>query len=140
MAAPTPAPDYLTLHHRDDLGVLLVRWQRPLSGLEVQAGYEAIATHAVACRSRYWLLDYRGRSVPTEDDTDWFLTQFIPPLAGRLGGRVYLAFLMAPSHLSAIDQEDGVPLASDTHCHLRMFTEEGLAIAWLARRQHYESA
>ena len=131
--------DFAELTFREDLRVLLARWLRPISSAELQRSYEALLAMAAPHRCRFWLLDLRRRGTSTEDDTHWVLEIFLPQLAPRLGGRIYLAFLVSPVHLAVIDQESGAPLVANAHCHARLFTEEGLASAWLARRHQHES-
>ncbi|SHI30075.1 hypothetical protein SAMN02745146_0437 [Hymenobacter daecheongensis DSM 21074] len=137
-ALTLPVADFMELTFRPDAGTLLGRWHRPVSEPEVQQGYEATLAAATAHRSRYWLLDLRRRGPISEDSTHWVLEAFLPRLASLLGGRVYVAFLMSPGHLSAVDQENGAPLVASAACHVRLFTDEGNATEWLLRRQRHE--
>jgi len=139
MLTPAPLADLVELTYRNDLNVLLARWLRPLSSPELWQSYEALLDTAALHQCRFWLLDLRRRGISTEDDTQWVLETFLPRLAPRLGGRVYLAFLVAPPHLASVDQENGAPLVSNAQCHVRLFTDEGLATAWLGRRRQHES-
>lgn len=139
MPTSTFAADFLELTYRDDLDVLLSRWQRSVSAIELRQGYDVLLTTASRPRCRFWLLDLRRRGTATEDDTAWVLETFLPRLAPALGGRVYLAFLLSPAHLAAVDQENGAPLVSNAQCHARLFTDEGQALAWLQRRRQHES-
>lgn len=140
MLASTLSVDFLNTTFRDDLGVLLARWHRGVSPIELRQGYDNLLAAAAPQRGRFWLLDLRRRGPSPEDDTLWVLETFLPRLAPTLGGRVYLAFLLAPAHLAAVDQENGASLVSNAQCHARLFTDEGLALAWLARRRQHESA
>ncbi|GAA3952868.1 hypothetical protein [Hymenobacter algoricola] len=137
-AAPTLIADIMELAFRSDVGTLLGRWLRPSTTAEVQQGYEATLRFASTYRSRYWLLDLRRRGPVSEDGTHWVLESFLPRLAPLLGGRVYVAFLMSPGHLSAIDQENGAPLVSNARCHVRLFSDESNAAEWLQRRQRHD--
>lgn len=139
MPTSVQVADFAELTFREDLRVLVARWLRPVSSAELHHSYEAVLAAASPQRCRFWLLDLRRRGTSTEDDTHWVLETFLSQLAGRLGGRVYLAFLVSPSHLAVIDQEGGAPLVSGAHCHARIFTDEGAALAWLARRHQHES-
>jgi hypothetical protein len=139
MPSPLYLADFAELTFRNDLQIVLGRWLRPVSSTELQQSYEALLATANPHRCRFWLLDLRRRGISSEDDTLWTLETFLPQLPPRLGGRVYLAFLVAPGHLSAIDQETGAPMVSNAQCHVRLFTDEGLATAWLGRRRHHES-
>ncbi|MCB2378871.1 hypothetical protein LGH70_14815 [Hymenobacter sp. BT635] len=135
----TVVADFVELTLREDLGTLLGRWLRQVSCQEVQQGYEATLRVAEPKRVRYWLLDLRRRGTLTEDSTEWVLSTFLPRLTPLLGGRVYLAFLLSPAHLSSIDQENGAPLVSNADCHVRLFSDEGLAAEWLARRRAHDT-
>lgn len=139
MPTPTALADFAELTFRPDLQVLFARWIRPVSSTELQQSYEALLAAATPHQCRFWLLDLRRRGISSEDDTLWTLETFLPRLPPRLGGRVYLAFLVSPSHLSAIDQESGAPMVTNAQCHVRLFTDEGLATAWLIRRRQHES-
>ncbi|TGE20304.1 hypothetical protein E5K00_20060 [Hymenobacter aquaticus] len=141
MSVPTvtTVADFVELTLREDLGTLLGRWLRQVSGEEVRQGYEATLRVAAPQRVRYWLLDLRRRGTITEESTEWVLSAFLPRLANLLGGRVYLAFLMSPAHLSNVDQENGAPLVSSADCHVRLFSDEGAAAEWLARRRAHET-
>jgi hypothetical protein len=139
MPISTLLADFAELAFRPDLQVLLMRWRRPVSTPELQQSYEALLAAATPLRCRFWLLDLRQRGISSEDDTLWTLEAFLPRLALHLSGRVYLAFLVSPSHLSAIDQESGAPMVTNARYHVRLFTDEGLAAAWLSRRHQHES-
>ncbi|TGD78269.1 hypothetical protein [Hymenobacter wooponensis] len=133
-------PDSVELHYRNDLQILTARWLRPIPAPELVQSYEAALSKAKQHRARYWLLDVRGRGPASEDDTEWVLTEFFPRLHEQLGGRVYVCFLLAASQLSAAEQEEGAPLVANEQYHVRLFTAEAPALAWLSRRQDYESA
>lgn len=135
----TAVADFVELTLREDLGTLLGRWLREVSPAEVQQGYEATLRVAAPQKVRYWLLDLRRRGTISEDSTQWVLSTFLPRLTPLLGGRVYLAFLMSPAHLSNVDQENGAPLVSNADCHVRLFSDEGQATDWLARRRAHET-
>ncbi|GAA4001133.1 hypothetical protein GCM10022408_10400 [Hymenobacter fastidiosus] len=138
--SPTSATDFMELTFRPDVGTLLGRWLRPASEPEIRQGYEATLSAATTHRSRYWLLDLRRRGPISEDCTHWVLEAFLPRLGPLLGGRTYIAFLMSPGHLSAVDQENGAPLVSSAACHVRLFSDEGNAAEWLLRRQRHDGA
>jgi hypothetical protein len=138
-ALPLP-PDSVELHYRKDVQILMARWLRPIAAAELYEGYEAALAKAKQHRARYWLLDLRARGTASEDDTQWVLTQFFPKLPPQLGGRVYVSILLAASQLSEAEQEEGSPLVANEQYHVRLFATEVPALAWLSRRQDYESA
>lgn len=142
MPTPTPlsSPDFVELSRRDELGILVGRWRRPVSAPELQQSYEAALQAARPTRTRYWLLDLRGRGPASEDDTHWVLTQFLPRLAKQVKGRAYLAFVVGPGQLSAEEQEAGLPMVMNDLAQVRLFATDEPALQWLAARQHHESA
>ncbi|MBX0292837.1 hypothetical protein K3G63_20505 [Hymenobacter sp. HSC-4F20] len=133
------APDFVSLQHRDELGILVIRWQRPVSAAELQQSYAAALAAARPTRTRYWLVDLRSRGPASEDDTHWVLTQFVPTLATRLRGPVYLAFLVPAGQLTPEEQEAGAPMVLTDTAHVRLFATEASALYWLSRRQHHDS-
>ncbi|GGG46748.1 hypothetical protein [Hymenobacter glacieicola] len=139
-APPPTAADYVEFHRRDELGVLIIRWTRPVSAAELQQSYEAALTLARPASTRYWLADSRGRGPASEDDTHWVLTQFMPRVAAVLHGRVYLAFLVSAAQLSPEEQQTGSPMVFSDLAHVRLFATEEAAIHWLHSRQHLDSA
>ncbi|RSK30094.1 hypothetical protein [Hymenobacter metallilatus] len=138
MPSTSALTDLLTLQHRPELGVTEVRWLRPAAAQELQQSYTLVLTSAR--NRRYWLLDLRQRGPASEDDTHWVLTQFVPQLAARAHGRVYLAFLVAASQLSPEEQESGSPMVLTDQAHVRLFANDAPALRWLAGRQHHESS
>jgi len=134
---PTSVAEFIEFHYRPELGILTGRWLRPVSARELQQSYEALGA---ARPTRYWLLDLHRRGPASEDDTHWVLTEFVPGLAAKLGGRVYLAFLVTAGQLSPEAQATGSPMVLDETAHVRLFTEETTALAWLNGRQHHDSA
>lgn len=134
-----PPPDSVELRYRPDLQILQARWLRPIPAPELQRGYEAALATAVEHRAYFWLLDVRARGTASEDDTQWVLAEFLPRLPVQLGRRVYVAFLLAATNLSEVEQTDGAPLVSNEQYHVRLFTAEAPALAWLGRRQDFES-
>ncbi|TGE05231.1 hypothetical protein [Hymenobacter fodinae] len=138
--ALSSAPDSVELLYRPDLQILTARWMHPVAAPELVRGYEATLHKAKQHRARYWLLDVRDRGPASEDDTEWVLAEFLPRLHQQLGGRVYVCFLLAASQLSAAEQEEGAPLVANEQYHVRLFTAETPALAWLSRRQDYETA
>ncbi|GAB2789820.1 hypothetical protein HNQ93_003257 [Hymenobacter luteus] len=134
------APDFVEFHRRDELGVLVVRWPRPVSPLELQQSYTAALAAARPTRTRFWLVDLRHRGPASEDDTQWVLSEFVPQAFKQLKGRVYWAFLVPAAQLSPEEQQTGSPMVMHDMAHVRLFgTEEG-ALHWLAGRQHHDSA
>ncbi|UPL49475.1 hypothetical protein [Hymenobacter sublimis] len=137
---PPTTLDFVEFRRPDELGVLIIRWTRPVSAAELQQSYEAALTVARPAAVRYWLADSRGRGPASEDDTHWVLTQFIPRVATSLRGRIYLAFLVSAAQLSPEEQQTGSPMVLSDLAHVRLFATEEAALHWLHSRQHLHSA
>ncbi|RPD46418.1 hypothetical protein DNI29_15600 [Hymenobacter sediminis] len=138
-SVPAPTPEFLEFQRRDEQGVLVVRWTRPVSPLELQQSYAATLAQAQATRTRFWLVDLRGRGSASEDDTHWVLSEFVPQAFKKLKGRVYWAFLVPAGQLGPEEQQAGSPMVMNEMAHVRLFgTEEG-ALHWLTGRQHHDS-
>ncbi|MCC2545644.1 hypothetical protein LJY25_04245 [Hymenobacter sp. BT175] len=126
--------DFLELSHRPDLGVMFVRWMRPVTSQELQQGYLKLLEESAAVQCRAWLLDARRRRNTDGASQRWMLTELLPMAVTRLGGRVYLAFLLAPVHLRDAASDDVFPPAEffiDKPYAAERFTDEGPALAWL---------
>lgn len=133
-------PDYLNISYRPDLEVLVVRWMRPVTLPEVQAGYHLLLEAAITHQCQQWLLDVRRRFNTDREGARWMITEFLPAVGARLGGRTYLAYLLAPLLLRDQSADDAFPspesMADKPFLGLR-FTDEREAIEWLlAVRPH----
>jgi hypothetical protein len=133
-------PDFLHISYRADLDLLVGRWQRAVTEGELYASYPALLETALARHCRYWLLDARRRLNTEVAITPWLLNDFVPRLGQHLGGRVYLAYLVAPLQLT-----DAVPAAQQIPplvyfegraALMQRFTDEAAALAWLQQQQH----
>lgn len=133
-AAPGPEADFLALHYRADLHLLVGRWQRPVSAAELRQGYQAMLRTACQTGCPYWQLDLRGRNAPDGATQQWLTAEFLPHLAGQLGSLVCLGYLLSPSLL----QQLGTPAAGPAQ--VAFFAEEGALTAWLTQCQHRSRA
>ncbi|MCA8832140.1 hypothetical protein [Hymenobacter pini] len=131
-------PSFLSVQVRPELDITVIRWLRPVSAAELMQGYETLLQHTrTGC---YWLVDVRQRGPASEDDTHWVLTQFVSSLAQHTGQRIYLAFVVAASQLSADQQHSGSPMVQSAQAHVRLFSDEVPALHWLAGRRQHHSA
>ncbi|RAK64170.1 hypothetical protein [Hymenobacter edaphi] len=133
--APT---DFIDLSFRTDLGLLFSRWLRSTSDAEVRLGYEAALAVAAPYGARYWLLDMRRRGPASLAATRWVIETFLPRLAEYFPQRVYLAYLLSPSHLT-----DFVPAGRPAllNCYeVALFSDEAAALHWLEHCRHAEAA
>jgi len=129
-----PETDFLALRYRADLHLLVGRWQRPVSAAEVRQGYQAILGAACQANCPYWQLDLRGRNAPDAATRQWITGEFLPHLAGQLGGPVCLGYLLSPSLLQHLGSPTDGPVS------VVFFAEEGSLTAWLTQCQHRSRA
>jgi hypothetical protein len=133
----------MALHHRPDLQVLILRWARPVTLAEFQAGFHQLANAAEQHHSFCWLLDMRELLISLETGT-WLQHHGYPALAKRLGCAFYLAYLLSPasSRLLRTNPDMAALLAdlqrhSPAGCHFQLFDQEGDAQQWLASCQQH---
>ncbi|UOR04609.1 hypothetical protein MUN82_16875 [Hymenobacter aerilatus] len=129
-----PSPEYLDLTYRADLNLLVSRWMRHPSVAEMQHGYNLMLNAAATHGCVRWLIDARRRDHANQSGIPWMIEVFYPQLASRLEGRVFLAFLLAPMHLQALESDTSLlPLSYfDTLPYqIGRFLEERAAMTWL---------
>jgi len=138
---PITAPPLLRLTPRPDLGVLVGRWGYQPGPAQLPAAYEERTATALRDRCRFWLQDIRRRTLNDPKVTKWLLAECFPDMAARLGGRLYVAYLVGPDlrqHIAAgpefapIGSYAGWPFA------VGFFGDEGVAIKWLNEQQAAE--
>lgn len=132
-----PSPDYLDLTYRPDLDLLVGRWMRHPTVVEMQYGYNLMLNTAAAHRCVRWLIDARRRDHANQSGIAWMMEVFYPQLASRLEGCVFFAFLFAPAHLHDLETDTSVPPLScfdGLPYQIGRFMEEKAAIAWLDAR------
>ena len=128
------SPPLLQLAYRPDLNVLVGRWGYQPTPPELPAVYQQVQELAIAHDCRYWLQDIRRRTFNDPDTTRWLFQEFFPAMAHRLGGRLYVAYLIGPTLRDAIvsqpayisaESYDGQPFV------VSFFGDEGEAMEWL---------
>lgn len=136
MVSDTPPP-LLQLAYRPDLNILVGRWGYQPAPHELPAVYREVQESALAHGCRFWLQDIRRRSFNDPATTNWLLQHFFPDMAHRLGGRLYIAYLVGPALREAIvnrpdyiraEASDRQPFA------VSFFGDEGAAMEWLLAR------
>ena len=135
---PDLTPPLLQLAHRPDLDILVGRWGYQPEPHELPAVYERVEAMALEQRSRYWLQDIRRRSYNDPVTTAWLLNTFFPDMARRLGGRLFVAYLVGPTlHQSIVSQPDFISAESyDSKSFVvSFFGDEGSATQWLQSQQ-----
>jgi hypothetical protein len=140
-AAALCVADYMVLHHRPDLHVLILRWTRPVTLTEFQDGFHRLAEEAEQHHSFHWLLDMRELLVSL-DTGIWLQQEGYPALARRLSRTFHLAYLLSPtsSHLLRSNPDMAALLADlqqgcPSFCRFQLFDQEGKAQQWLASCQ-----
>lgn len=129
-----PSPDYLYLAYRADLDILVLRWMRQPTEVEMQQGYTLALNVAAERQCRHWLVDARRRDHSNKDSSHWMMDSFFPQLYPRLGGTAYLAFVFAPMHLQELEADSAIPPLAyfeGRPYRVERFTEEHAANAWL---------
>ena len=135
---PEPTPPLLQLTPRPDLGILVGRWGYQPDPAELPAAYQELMAVGVRDRCRFWLQDIRRRTHNDPATTHWLLTEYFPSMAQRLGGPLFVAYLVGPAlHQSIVQTPGFVPRAAyaDRSFAVDFFGDEGAAIHWLATEQ-----
>ena len=131
------SPPLLQLAYRSDLGILVGRWGYQPDPQELPPVYREVQDLALEHGCRFWLQDIRRRTLNDPNTTRWLLQDFFPGMARRLGGRLYIAYLVGPAlHEAIVSQPgyvsaeayDGQPFA------VSFFGDEGAAMQWLQAR------
>lgn len=128
----------LDLALRPDLNILVGRWGYQPEPSALAAAYEHLTTAAQDNDCRFWLQDIRRRTLNDPATTQWLLTEYFPGMAQRLGGRLYVAYLVGPALHHHILAEPGFQPATayaDRPFTIDFFGDEGLATQWLAAQQ-----
>lgn len=132
---PSPLIDF---SHRDDLDILVSRWGYQPDPRELPAVYQQMTDAALEKQARFWLQDIRRRTLNDPATTEWLLTKYFPEMAHRLGGRLFVAYLVGPAlHESIINQPGYISAEAydDKPYAISFFGDEGAAIRWLQIQQ-----
>ncbi|MBF9142648.1 hypothetical protein [Hymenobacter properus] len=137
MNSDIPAP-LLDFSYRADLDILVSRWAYQPDPHELPAAYRQMCEAAVRDQARFWLQDIRRRTLNDPGTTNWLLNKFFPEMANRLGGRLYIAYLVGPALHESIVSHPGYVSAEaydDKPFATSFFNDEGAAIRWLQIQQ-----
>lgn len=135
---PEVTPPLLQLNNRPDLGILVGRWGYQPAPHELPAVYQQVQDTALQGRSRFWLQDIRRRTLNDPETTLWLLDTFFPDMARRLGGRLFVAYLVGPTLHQAIINQPGFVSAEAYDSKpfvVSFFGDEGAAVQWLQSQQ-----
>ena len=134
----TYAFDFLDLVYRPDLDIVVGRWMRQATLAELQQGYQAILEMATSPGCRGWLLDARRRLNTDPNAQRWLINGFMDDAATRLGGRVYLAYLLPPAQLRDTTADGAFPppqFFAGKPYEAARFMDERQAVEWLQQSQ-----
>ena len=95
--------EYLDLSFRPDLNILVLRWLRDASLVEIQHGSQAALHMAQQHGTGQWFVDVRRRAAISAENSTWMADTFFPAAAAALAGTTLrISYLIAPSRLGAI--------------------------------------
>ncbi|SHL59282.1 hypothetical protein [Hymenobacter psychrotolerans] len=126
------------LFYRPDLHMLVVRWLRPNSFLELQTSYEQLLTLARQHYCAYWLLDARRVGPLDLEATLWLTDHFFPRAASHLAPyTLRMAVLSSPFRYSqmltdaSVAPEVARALSTAQPYEASVFLDEHAALNWL---------
>ena len=137
MSTEIPAP-LIDFSYRVDLDVLVSRWAYQPDPRELPAVYQQMTDVALQEKARFWLQDIRRRTLNDPSTTQWLLSKYFPDMARRLGGRLFVAYLVGPTlHESIVKQPEYISAEAydDKSYAISFFGDEGAAIRWLQIQQ-----
>lgn len=125
-----PAREFQTLSYRDDVCFIINRILRPLNSLEIQEAYAVMLDAAAQYGCQHWLIDLRRDATYHPK----LLSTFFSQPGDRAGSLTYLAYLVSPTTLAQMEEQDEVP-AADFYDGLayraKAFVDEQAAHDWL---------
>jgi hypothetical protein len=138
----TSLSDLMPTAYRPDLGILVSRWTHQPPPAQLRPVYAELSQVAVDYHARYWLQDIRHRTFNDPEITRWLLTTYFPEIAGRLGGRLHIAYLASPALLASITHSpDFIPASAyeNRPFVIDFFSSEGTACSWLSQQRLAEA-
>ncbi|SHI39977.1 hypothetical protein SAMN02745146_0766 [Hymenobacter daecheongensis DSM 21074] len=131
--------DFLDVAYRADLRVVVGRWMRQATLEELKQGYQRLLEVAFEPACRGWLLDTRRRLNTDPAAQRWLTEGFMDTAAARLGGRVYMAYLLPPAQLRDTTADSAFPppqFFANKPYEAARFTDERQAVEWLLHCQN----
>lgn len=125
-----------SLSYRKDLGIIVLRWKSKGNAESIVQSYLQMCNLAIMKDGGFWLLDLRGRELISLADAYWVKHYFFPAVEQKLNRKIYIAYLLQPSMLEYLWQNEGNK--EDylfNNVHTRVFTSEILAFGWLISLQ-----
>ena len=127
-------PDY---SYRPDLDLFTVRWLTHEHLATARRDYEALLLLPEARRTTRWLFDVRRRPSTSTANAQWVVGDWLPRAAALLPTFLHLAYLVAPTRAEELAADTPLRTVVEPATRpglpyrLRIFTEEGAAVAWL---------
>lgn len=130
--------DLMPTTYRPDLGILVSRWTQQPPPAQLRPIYDELTALALEHKARFWLQDIRHRASNDPEITRWLLDTYFLEMAGRLGGRLHIAYLASPVLLDAIRAApDFVSVGAYQYkpFAINFFNAEGAAYDWLTQER-----
>ena len=125
-------------------GVLRATWSRPAVPHELSSFYEELLVCArESGNCRFWLLDLSQRNWAEPSFLQWLGQEFVGQATAALGGPIFVAFLIAPQHLSQLKSSYIADIrcrATEVNFYFTFFENAALAVDWLRDQQELLSA
>lgn len=135
MSTPATVPFSFTLSRDPVHHFVRGRWAGPRAEPLVFRHYAAIlaeSCHEPNCR--FWLLDMRGSTWPSERFEHWFSRVMAPLVAHDVGHPLFVACVLDPDHLPAITTASSLlsqRVCADHDLYPCFFDDEAAARDWL---------
>jgi len=129
--------EFFQLDYLPEINVLAVRWLADSDLPELAAQYEQALGSALLHDTAHWLLDVRQRPTATPETSRWVVFEWLPRAAATFPRPLRLAVLAAPARFELIGTAPALQASAHEALHasnsyqLRLFTDEGTALAWL---------
>ncbi|OWP63438.1 hypothetical protein CDA63_08635 [Hymenobacter amundsenii] len=125
--------DYVRLSYRPDLRVLFMRWTRPATSAEHQAGYQAALELARPQQAGCWLIDLRSRGLADAPDLVWILEDFRRAFQAAVPNSTRrIAYFTTPYHAGIlVPRLAEYDKAGNNGTEIKVFVEETPACQWL---------
>ena len=137
MSTEYPSP-LLNFAYRADLDILVGRWGYQPDPRELPAVYQQLTDVALENRAGSGCRTFAAAPSTTPPPRTGCSASTFPDMARRLGGRLFVAYLVGPAlHEAIISQPDYVSAEAydDKPYAISFFGDEGAAIRWLQIQQ-----
>jgi hypothetical protein len=138
---PNTSENDITIIVEPSSGILRAVWARQMLTAGLIDSYYYLLDEAVKAGCRFWHLDLRLRIWPAATFRHWLIETFAPLATQRLGGPVYVAYWIADSQQSKLDDlltADMKQQVAKVGFYPAFFEKELAARAWLMQQQQEE--